>query len=191
MKIRGSLIFMSSIFSVSFFLGACKAKNPALDSEASAARESRRFEWCKPSPSALSALLESIDTMEKAGKAEIRHSPSGGKTESLPLPKSVTGLLEKPPSQEPPPCGQDFDHAMLTNSQYIAMLSKGEMPAIALNATGSGCTVESSSGILSVTKMPSGGYMVELMGCGGRTRSEMIIPQADLIRFARSILRGV
>lgn len=33
--------------------------------------------------------------------------------------------------------------------------------------------------------------MIELMGCGGRTRSEMIVPQADLIKFAQSILRGV
>ncbi|MEN9809474.1 MAG: hypothetical protein RLZZ488_1041 [Pseudomonadota bacterium] len=190
MKKHCSIIF-SGLMLPLFLVGACKAKDPSLDSDTSVARESRKFEWCKPSASALSSLLESIDTMEKAGKTEIRHSPSGGKTASLPPPKSVIGLLDKPPHQEPPPCGQDFDHAMRVNSEYIAILSNGELPSVALNAAGSGCTVESSSGILSVTKIPGGGYMIELMGCGGRTRSEMIIPQADLIKFARSILRGV
>lgn len=170
---------------------ACKPKEASLQTTRAASIEEKKYEWCMPSNQAFASIIGSIKELERNGKTSITHSDDGKKVIPSVAPKNALAMLEKPPAADVPSCGGNLDQALTTTSQFIAGALKGNMPAIALNATGGGCSVESSSGILAVSKLQNGGYMIELMGCGGRTRSEMMIPKDDLIKFARTILKGV
>lgn len=172
-------------------LTSCKLKDATLQGSSSGSTSNRKFEWCKPSDSSLEIMFNAIREFEASGKTSLTHALDGRKVSAARPPREALGLLETPPAKEPPPCGYEFDQSMTVTGQYIAGLVKGDNPAIALNAVGGACEIQTSSGILSVTRMESGGYMIELMGCGGRTRSEMMMPRSDLIKFAKAILRGV
>lgn len=181
-----------ALFSLSV---GCKQKDADLMTASSAKLEvqnpdAQQYEWCKVSAAAWQGLVEAINRMEKAGKSNVS-TAAGVRAQAQAEPLSATALqlLKNPPSVEPKPCGEQYDQALLNTNQQVQVALEGR-PSEAVLGFG-GCEIYNSSGVMSITKLTSGNYRIEILGCGGRERSELIVSPTQLRGLAGTLLRGV
>jgi hypothetical protein len=158
----------------------------------SGASAEQRFEWCKTSPEAWSSLIEAVRVMEQAGKSHLNMglAPSSVKGATSELPQSARAMLSTPPSSEPPPCGEQADELFLQSKQQVEVALKPQSNDNGF-ALGGSCEMANGSGVMAITRLPSGHYRIEVLGCEGRTRSEMIMSPKQLKSLAGTLLRGV
>lgn len=170
---------------------ACKQKDAqtmvAPTGASTNAATSSEYEWCRASPAAWQELIQAIDRMEKSQRSGA--IPAAAQAMSASLPASAAQLLSNPPLKEPPPCGEAYDKAILSSAGLVQAESEKKGPSAV--AGFGGCEMQNSSGIMSITRLSSGHYRIELLGCGGRQRSEMIVSPQQLKGLAGTLLRGV
>lgn len=179
-----------ALFSLSV---GCKQKDADLMTASSAKLTeqnpaAQQYEWCKVSAVAWQGLVEAINRMEKAGKSNVS-TAAGVQAQAAPLSATTLELLNNPPSVEPKPCGEQYDQALLNTNQQVQVALEGRTSEAALGF--GGCEIYNSSGVMSITKLASGNYRIEILGCGGRERSEMIVSPTQLRGLAGTLLRGV
>ena len=161
----------------------------AASSAPSVGRESsQKYEWCKASPAAWQGLIEAINQMEKAGQSSIG-GVAGAQAQAAPLSASVIQLMNNPPAAEPPACGEQYDKALLESKEQVQVALEGKSNSAALGF--GGCEIANSSGVMSITRLSSGHYRIEILGCGGRQHSEIIVSPAQLKSLGGTLLRGV
>ena len=169
----------------------CKKNDAALMAASSGASESnevsQKYEWCKASPAAWQGLVEAIGQMDKAGQSSIG-GVAGAQAQPAPLSASVVQLINNPPSVEPPPCGDVYDRALVDSKQQVQVALEGKSESVAFGF--GGCEIANSSGVMSITRLTSGHYRIEILGCGGRQHSEIIVSPAQLKSLGGTLLRG-
>jgi hypothetical protein len=158
----------------------------------SSASGDQRFEWCKTTPEAWSSLTEAIRTMEMAGKTHLNMglAPSSLKGTSSELAPKARAMLNSPPASEPPSCGEQVEQMFLQSKKQVEVALRPQRSDTGF-ALGGSCEMANSSGVMAITRLASGHYRIEVMGCEGRTRSEMIMSPAQLKSLAGTLLRGV
>lgn len=177
---------------MTFLSTGCKQKDAqtmaASKGAPTTAAASNQYEWCRASPAAWQGLIDAIDRMEKSE----RSGTASVAAQAIPasLPASAAQLLSNPPLTEPPPCGEAYDQAILS-SKELTQAASDKQSGGGVTAGFGGCEMQNSSGIMSITKLSSGHYRIELLGCGGRQRSEMIVSPQQLKGLAGTLLRGV
>jgi hypothetical protein len=175
-------------------MNACKPKEADLQTTRSSASKTAgasqlKFAWCKASPTAWSRVVDAIDSMEKAGRASLSTDASStGSGASLQT--AALELLKNPPQGEPPRCDEAADAALSQSDQQVAV-ALGQSSKNVAFALGGSCEIQNSTGIMSITRLPSGYYRIEILGCGGHQRSEMILNPKQLKSLGGTLLRGV
>ncbi len=186
------LILCGTVFAVFSTAVGCKKNDAELMTASSTTSGdpsvSQKYEWCKASPAAWQGLVEAISQMEKAGQSSIGGA-AGTQAQPAPLSASVVQLMNNPPSAEPPPCGDVYDRALVDSKQQVQVALEGKSDSVAFGF--GGCEIANSSGVMSITRLSSGHYRIEILGCGGRQHSEIIVSPTQLKSLGGTLLRGV
>jgi|GEM_PF-2010177 len=188
-----NLVAFVMCLSVSFSFSACKQKDADLQGASGVAKGStsadRKFAWCRISPPAVSGVIEAIAAMEKNGRASVNIEGLRASNETA-LAPAAKELLKNPPSSNPPPCDSLQDAALVQSERRVVAALGNSTNEVAM-ALGASCEIENSSGVISITRLSSGNYRIEMLGCGGHQRSEMILNPKQLKSLGGILLRGV
>lgn len=190
--IPGFRLISRFMMSAGLFITSCKTRDAAILSVSGhAARQpkaAKQYELCKVSPLAWSGLSAAVSAMEKAGKSSVQISQDT--SDSEPLSATALELFNRPHDAGVPSCGESLDQALAESpAKILTALSKSSSGSVlALHGIHE---VETSSGIMSITRLPSGHYRIEILGLAGRQRSEMIMSPQQLKGLAGTLLRGV